>query len=114
VKKEGKVNLIDKNGKELLSDYYDRISFVEDSYYLTENNAMFGLASATGTEISIPKFDELRKEGPDKILIRRGEKYGLMKETGEYSPPIYYKNTLASREIKQSLPRKKLLLPRFW
>lgn len=94
VKKDGKANLIDKTGKELLADYYDRISYVADSYYLTENNAMFGLANASGTEISIPKFDELRKEGPDKILIRRGDKYGLMKETGEYALPIYYKNII--------------------
>ena len=94
VKKDGKATLIDKTGKELMSDYYDRISYVADSYYLTENNAMFGLANASGTEISIPKFDELRKEGPDKILIRRGGKYGLMKETGEYSLPIYYKNII--------------------
>lgn len=94
VKRDGKANLIDKSGKELLSDYYDRISFVDGNYYLTENNAMFGLANIAGTEISIPKFDELRREGPDKILIRRGDRYGLMKETGEYSLPIYYKNII--------------------
>lgn len=94
VKKDGKANLIDKTGKELLSEYYDRISFIDDNYYLTENKALFGLVNAKGTEVSIPKFDELRREGPDKILIRRGSKYGLMKETGEYSLPIYYKNIL--------------------
>lgn len=92
VKKDGKVNLIDKSGKELLSDYYERISMTDDHYYLTENNGMFGLVDARGNEISIPKFDELRREGHDKIIIRRGDKYGLMKETGEYSLPIYYKN----------------------
>lgn len=94
VKKDGKANLIDKTGKELLSGYYDRISFIDDDYYLTENNSLFGLADAEGGEIAIPKFDELRREGPDKILIRRGDKYGLMKESGEYSLPIYYKNIL--------------------
>ena len=109
VKKDGKANLIDKNGKELLSDYYDRVSYVEDSYYLTENNGMFGLANATGAEISIPKFDELRKEGPDKILIRRGEKYGLMKETGEYSLPIYYKNILFDPGNQKILAEEELI-----
>lgn len=94
VKKDGKVNLINKNGKELLSEYYTRISIIDDNYYLTENNSLFGLANAVGTEISIPKFDELRREGPDKILIRRGKKYGIMKETGEYSLPIYYTNII--------------------
>lgn len=111
VKKDGKANLIDKTGKELLSEFYDRISFVDDNYYLTENNSLFGLANARGAEISIPKFDELRKEGPDKILIRRGDKYGLMKETGEYSLPIYYKNILFDPGNQRILAEEEKLLP---
>lgn len=94
VKKDGKSNLINKNGKELLAGYYDRISVTDDGYYLTENSSLFGLADPSGTEISIPKFDELRRESRDKILIRRGRKYGVMKETGEYSLPIYYTNII--------------------
>ena len=77
-----------------MADYYDRISVIDDGYYLTENNSLFGLVHPSGTEISIPKFDELRREGTDKILIRRGKKYGVMKETGEYSLPIYYNNII--------------------
>jgi hypothetical protein len=94
VKMDGKANLIDKSGKELLANFYERISYTEDNYYLTENNSLFGLANSSGSEISIPKFDELRREGNDKILIRRGDKYGIMKESGEYSLPIYYTNII--------------------
>lgn len=94
MKKNGKSNLINDKGKELLAEYYDRISITEGGYYLTENSALFGLAHPSGTEISIPKFDELRREGEDQILIRRGKKYGVMKETGEYSLPIYYTNII--------------------
>lgn len=107
VKKEGKANLIDKTGKELLSGYYDRISFIDDDYYLTENNSLFGLADAEGGEIAIPKFDELRREGPDKILIRRGDKYGLMKESGEYSLPIFYKTSSSIQATKESWRKRK-------
>jgi hypothetical protein len=110
VKRDGKANLIDKNGKELLSDYYDRISFIDDHYYLTENNSLFGLVNAQGTEVSIPKFDELRREGHDKILIRRGEKYGLMKETGEYSLPIYYKNIIFDPGNQKILAEEEMVL----
>lgn len=94
VKKNGKANLIDKAGRDLLTDYYERISVTDGEYYLTENNSLFGLANSRGKEISIPKFDELRREGQDKILIRRGKKFGIMRETGEYSLPIYYTNII--------------------
>src|SRR5690606_39037021 len=111
VKKDGKANLINKNGKELLSEFYERISIIDDNYYLTENNSLFGLANAVGTEISIPKFDELRREGPDKILIRRGEKYGIMKETGEYSLPIYYTNIIFDPGNQKILAEEEPILP---
>ncbi|MEX2593113.1 MAG: WG repeat-containing protein [Anditalea sp.] len=111
VKKDGKANLIDKAGKELLSDYYERISFTDDNYYLTENNSLFGLANSLGTEISIPKFDELRREGYDKILIRRGDKYGVMKETGEYSLPIYYSNIIFDHGNDKILAEEEPVLP---
>jgi len=111
VKKEGKATLIDKNGKELLANYYERISLTDDNYYLTENNSLFGLADPQGSEISIPKFDELRREGSDKILIRRGSKYGIMKETGEYSLPIYYKNIIFDTGNKKILAEEELILP---
>ena len=110
VKRDGKANLINQSGKELLADYYDRISYIDDHYYLTENNALFGLANAKGMEISIPKFDELRREGHDKILIRRGDKYGLMKETGEYSLPIYYKNIIFDQGNQKILAEEELVL----
>ena len=111
VKKDGQSNLIDQTGKELLSGYYNRVSLTDDHYYLTENNFLFGLANSSGTEISIPKFDELRREGPDRILIRRGQKYGIMKETGEYSLPIYYKNILFDAGNQKILAEEELIFP---
>lgn len=111
VKKDGMATLIDKNGKELLANYYERVSLTDGNYYLTENNSLFGLADAYGTEISIPKFDELRREGADKILIRRGSKYGIMKETGEYSLPIYYKNIIFDSGNKRILAEEEWVFP---
>ncbi|HLU88192.1 MAG TPA: WG repeat-containing protein, partial [Cyclobacteriaceae bacterium] len=111
VKKDGKANLINKNGEELLLGYYERIAHTEDSYYLTENNALFGLVSPMGKEISIPKFDELRREGEDMILIRRGEKYGVMKETGEYSLPIYYSNIIFDSGNEKILAEEEISVP---
>lgn len=111
VKKQGKANLIDRSGKELLSGFYERISMTDDNYYLTENNARFGLVSPDGKEISIPKFDELRREGIDKILIRRGDKYGIMKESGEYSLPIYYSNIIFDPENDRILAEEEYIPP---
>jgi len=111
VKKDGKSNLINKTGEVLLSDYYERVSFTEGNYYLTENNSLFGLVSPLGKEISIPKFDELRREGPDMVLIRRDRKYGIMRETGEYSLPIYYTNIIFDPGNKKILAEEEIILP---
>ena len=111
VRKDGKANLIDSSGKELLSDYYDRVSIIDDHYYLTENDSMFGLADSQGAEICIPKFDELRMEGKNRILIRRGNKYGIMKETGEYSLPIYYTNIIFDQGNERILAEEEYIAP---
>ncbi|WP_143960101.1 WG repeat-containing protein [Litoribacter populi] len=111
VKKGGKSNLIDKNGKELLGNYYRRISLTDDNYYLTEDEEMFGLVNASGSEISIPKFDEIRRENYDHILVKRGNKYGLMRESGEYSLPIYYKNIIYDRSNELILAEDEYIPP---
>jgi len=111
VRRDGKANLIDNRGKELLSDYYDRVSIIDDRYYLTEDNSLFGLADSQGAEICIPKFDELRREGEDRILIRRGDKYGIMKETGEYSLPIYYTNIIFDLGNQRILAEEEYVAP---
>jgi len=52
------------------------------------------LINASGLEIAEPKFEELRREDLDKIVVRVGDKFGVMDEKGNYSLPVYYKNIL--------------------
>ena len=39
-----------------------------------------------------PKFEELRREDLNKILVRLGDKYGILDENGDYILPVYYKS----------------------
>ena len=61
-----------------------------DGYYLLEDAGLYGLAKPDGTVISQPIFEEIRREAKDKILIRKGDKYGVIKENGDFELPIYY------------------------
>ncbi|MEX2564942.1 MAG: WG repeat-containing protein [Cyclobacteriaceae bacterium] len=94
VKKNKKYNLINSQGETLMENYYDRISMVSDNYYLTEDDGLFGLVNPSGKEILTPEFNELRREGLDLVLIRKGDKYGIIKENGDYSLPLYYSKIL--------------------
>jgi hypothetical protein len=72
VKQSGKKNLIDRNGNFLLTEGYDRISLGADNYFISENNDQFGLIAPDGKEIIEPKFEELRREDLNRILVRIG------------------------------------------
>jgi hypothetical protein len=61
-----------------------------DGYYLLEDMGLFGLVKPDGTVISQPVFEEIRREAKDKILIRKGDKYGIIRENGDFELPIYY------------------------
>lgn len=103
VKQSGKQNLIDRNGNFLLTEGYDRISLGADNYFISENNEQFGLIAPDGKEIIEPKFEELRREDLNRILVRMGDKYGIIDEKGDYLLPIYYKNIVFDQGAKQIL-----------
>lgn len=92
VKRKGKHNLIDKEGQLLLENDYERISKGVDAYFISEKEGLFGLVAPDGKEIVTPKFQELRREDLNKILVRIGDKYGILDEKGDYVLPVYYKN----------------------
>ncbi|RZS97061.1 WG repeat-containing protein [Cecembia calidifontis] len=98
-----KQNILDKNGKLLLEKGYDRISLGADNYFISEDNALLGLIAPDGKEIIEPKFQELRREELNKILVRLGDKYGIMDENGDYLLPIYYKNIVFDQGARQIL-----------
>ncbi|MFC4873693.1 WG repeat-containing protein [Negadavirga shengliensis] len=105
VKKNGKYNLINKEGKEVLENYYDKICLTDENYYLTEEMGLYGLVNPMGEEISTPKFDEIRRENYDRILIRIGDRYGIMKENGDYSLPLFYSQILFDSETEKILAK---------
>ncbi|WP_373494420.1 WG repeat-containing protein [Aquiflexum sp.] len=125
VKKNGKYNLIDHSGNILLINWYDRITLGVENYYISENNNLFGLIAPDGKEIVGPKFQELRREDLNRILVRMGNKYGIIDENGDYLLPIYYKSIIfdlasnqilaedqyqffpSETEIKEPIPKKK-------
>jgi hypothetical protein len=103
VRQSGKQNLLDRNGNFLLTQGYDRISLGADNYFISENNNQFGLIAPDGKEIIEPKFEELRREELNRVLVRIGDKYGIMDEQGDYLLPIYYKNIVFDQGAKQIL-----------
>lgn len=103
VAKNGKYNLIDQQGNILLAEGYDRITLTAENYYITENNDLFGLIAPDGKVIVEPKFQELRREELNRILVRIGNKYGIMDENGDYLLPLYYKNILFDLPSNQIL-----------
>ncbi len=103
VKRNGKHNLIDKGGLLLLENDYDRISKGVDAYFISENQGLFGLVAPDGKEIVSPKFQELRREDLNKVLVRIGDKYGILDEKGDYVLPMYYKNIVFDTGNKQIL-----------
>ena len=103
VTKNGKYNLIDKQGNLLLTDGYDRITLAAENYYISENNNLFGLIAPDGKEIVEPKFQELRREDLNRILVRMDGKYGIMDENGNYLLPLYYKNIIFDLPSNQIL-----------
>lgn len=98
-----KQNILDRSGKLLFEKGYDRISLGADNYFISEDNSLFGLIAPDGKEIIEPKFQELRREELNKILVRLGDKYGIMDEKGDYLLPIYYKNILFDQGARQIL-----------
>ncbi|MFD2202841.1 WG repeat-containing protein [Shivajiella indica] len=103
IKQGGKQNLIDRNGNLLLSQGYDRISLGADNYFISENNNLLGLIAPDGKEIIEPKFEELRREDLNRILVRIGDKFGIIDEKGDYLLPLYYKNIVFDQGTKQIL-----------
>jgi len=95
--------ILDRSGKLLFEKGYDRISLGADNYFISEDNSLFGLIAPDGKEIIEPKFQELRREELNKILVRLGDKYGIMDEKGDYLLPIYYKNILFDQGARQIL-----------
>lgn len=100
VKKNGKSHLINRTGEIIEGKDYDQILTLPDNYYITEEKGLFGLINANGIEIIAPQFDEIRKEARDIILVRKGEKYGIVDEKGNYVLPLYYKNILFDQASK--------------
>lgn len=105
VKKNGKFNLINKEGKEVLDSYYDRVYRTEENYYITEDMGLYGMVDPIGREITTPKFFEIRREDYDHILIRLGDRYGVMKENGDYSLPLFYTKILFDSENQKILAK---------
>ncbi|PRY87975.1 WG repeat-containing protein [Mongoliibacter ruber] len=103
VRLSGKQNLIDRSGNLLLSEGYQRISLGADNYFITEEDNAFGLIAPDGKEIVAPKFQELRREDLNKILVRFGDKYGILDENGDYLLPLYYKSIVFDSGANQIL-----------
>jgi hypothetical protein len=74
-----------------------------DNYYITEKEDLFGLISPEGKEIVEPKFQELRREDLNKILVRLENKYGILNENGDYVLPVYYKSIVFDNGANQIL-----------
>lgn len=98
VKEDSGTHLIDASGKKLLPVSADRISRTQDGYYLLEKEGLLGIAKPDGQLISLPQFEEIRREGMDRILIRKGTNYGVMRENGDYVLPLYYSRILFDEE----------------
>lgn len=103
VRKDSATHLIDSSGKTLLPVSLDRISRMRDGYYLLEKDGLLGIANPSGQLISLPRFEELRREGTDRILIRKGANYGIMRENGDYVLPLYYSRILFDEENEKIL-----------
>lgn len=108
VQAEGKYDLINKNGASMLEEGpYQRISRTTDGYYLLENKGLFGLAKPDGTIISNPIYEEIRREAEDKILVRKGDKYGVIKENGDFELPLFYNTILFDEKNNKVLAKSK-------
>ena len=95
--------MIGTDGSLILEKNFDRISLAADNYFITENEGKFGLISPEGKEIVEPKFQELRREDLNKILVRLGDKYGILDENGNYVLPVYYKSIVFDNGNNQIL-----------
>ncbi|WP_375583898.1 WG repeat-containing protein [Cyclobacterium xiamenense] len=97
-------HLIGRNGERLL-ETCDRISRTQDGYYLLEKNGLLGLARPDGQLICSPQFDEIRPEGPNRILIRKESNYGIMREDGDFVLPLYYSRILFDKDNQKILAK---------
>ncbi|GAB3013104.1 hypothetical protein GCM10027284_35960 [Cyclobacterium sediminis] len=108
VQAEGKYDLINVNGTSMLEEGpCQRISRTTNGYYLLENNGLFGLAKPDGTIISNPIYEEIRREAKDKILVRKGDKYGVIKENGDFELPLFYNTILFDEKNNKVLAKSK-------
>mgnify|MGYP003668830906 FL=1 len=104
VQAEGKYDLINNSGTSMIDGPLQRISRTSDGYYLLENN---GLAKPDGTIISHPVYEEIRREAKDKILVRKGDKYGVIKENGDFELPLFYTSILFDEKNEKVLAKSK-------
>lgn len=103
VQMQGQFNLIDVSGQVLFEQGFDRIFPTDSNYYLTERDGLVGMLSPVGQVIAEPSFQEIRREELDRIVVRQGDKYGILNENGEFLLPLYYRNIIFDQGSQQIL-----------
>jgi hypothetical protein len=91
---EGKCGLIDLSGQILLPFDYDVIHYIEGAdYYVVAKNKKMSIITRKGKFILKDAFDDFDTFPGfiDFILVKQGQKYGLLDRKGKLAYPCIYK-----------------------
>ncbi|MGB3588573.1 MAG: WG repeat-containing protein, partial [Tunicatimonas sp.] len=96
VQKEDRLGIVNRQGKEVIPVAYDRIVPTQQYRFKLEERRevggrevpQVGLVSASGKMLIHPKYDALEDLGNGYVIIRRGERYGLVTLNGRSTIPL--------------------------
>jgi len=90
-KEQGKISMLDEDGKTLSSVKYDAVAPVQDEdLALVKINQKRGLINSHGTLIVPAIYDEIREFQYGMAVVRRNGKYGLVNSRGKETIPAIY------------------------
>ncbi len=93
-KEDGKYGIVDYSNQTVLEAKYDEITNIYgNDMYVVKQNEKQVLVAKDGTEVLSSGFDEITqilKNKENGIVFKKGDKYGIMKTTGEVTIPAEY------------------------
>ena len=95
VEKAKKQILIDKEGTEILSEGFDKISQIlknKDTGIIFQKNNKYGVMKTTGEVTLDAKYDSLEEAKSEIFIYKQDEKYGIMDITGQVKIEPQYTN----------------------
>lgn len=92
VKKDNYWGLVDKSGKEVLKVKWLVIKCLEMGNYIFQSlNGKYGIANSSGKILFSPNFEQVIDRS-DKIVVKQGNKKGVIRVNGKQLFPIIYDN----------------------